>query len=128
MWISLWLKAMWPRRNIVLVQIFQHILDNIFDQIENINNFIINLSLEQNLALVNFLGTFIIVITVINILFIFYSNKIIDYFKLETRYPKLAFYINLRRKFQEYYLLWNTFIIIIISILMSLINLLVFFA
>lgn len=101
-------------------------LDNISEQIDNINNFFLSLSHEQNLALFNFSGTFVITITVINILFIFYGNKLLDYFNLEKRYPKIAYFINLRRKFQEYYLLWNTFIIIIVSIIMLIINFLFF--
>ena len=80
-------------------------LDNISDNIDNINNFFINLSHEQNFALFNFLGIFVIFITLINILFIFYGNKLLDYFNLENRFPRLAVYINLRRKFQQYYLL-----------------------
>jgi hypothetical protein len=81
------------------------ILDNISDHLENINNFFINLTPEQNFALFNFSGTFVIFVTIINILFIFYGNKLIDYFNLEIRFPRLAFLINLRRKFQQYYLL-----------------------
>ena len=87
-------------------------LDNISDNIDNINNFFINLSHEQNIALFNFSGILLIFITLINILFIFYGNKLLDYFNLENRFPRLAIFINLRRKFQQYYLLWDTFIVI----------------
>lgn len=103
------------------------ILDNISDHLENINNFFINLTPEQNFALFNFSGTFVIFVTIINILFIFYGNKLIDYFNLEIRFPRLAFLINLRRKFQQYYLLWNTFIIFIVSLIMLFVNLLMIF-
>ena len=75
------------------------------DFITHFNNYLSSLSIEQNIALINLFGIFIIMVTLINILFIFYSNKVIDYFNLDKRYPKLAKFINLRRTFQNYYML-----------------------
>lgn len=58
----------------------------------------------QNLAIINLFGIFVIVVSIISIVFIFYGNKLLDYFNLEARYPKLAKLIILRRKFNQYYL------------------------
>lgn len=43
----------------------------------------------------------------VNILFIFYGDKLIIRYNIEKRYPKLAQLIKLRRKFQSYYLIYN---------------------
>jgi hypothetical protein len=51
----------------------------------------------------------------------YYSDKLIIYFNLEAKYPRLVKYIQLRRKFQSYYIKFN-FILIIFLILLVLYN------
>ena len=51
------------------------------------------------------------------------SNLLIDYFQLETKYPKIAKYIRLRRKFQNYYMFINILLIIFVCITILLLNL-----
>lgn len=51
---------------------------------------------------------------------------LIKYFNLEEKFPKLAKIIQLRRKFQHYYLFMNTLIIIVLLTLIISINLFVF--
>jgi hypothetical protein len=43
------------------------------------------------------------------------------------KYPKIAKFIVLRRKFQQFYLFWNIFVITIVSIIMFLMNLSILF-
>lgn len=40
-----------------------------------------------------------------NLLSVFLGNELIEYFKLETKYPKLAGFFRLRLKFKKYYLI-----------------------
>ena len=41
-----------------------------------------------------------------------YSNYLLDRFKLEEKYPKIALFINYRRKLSKYYLISNFLLII----------------
>lgn len=64
----------------------------------------------------------IIISSCISIIFIFYGDYLIQKFNIEKRFPKLAKIIQLRRKFQRYYLLaaisW-IFIVSFIEIIFS---------
>ena len=95
--------------------------------LDNFNHYLSTLNLEQSLAITNLFGIFIILVTLISIIFIFYGNIILNYFNLEDRYPKIANIIILRRKFQQYYLLWNIVLITIVLVVMFLINLTMLF-
>jgi hypothetical protein len=101
-------------------------MDSFYKFIENFNNWLASLDYAQNIAFINLSGIFVIMVTLISIIFIFYGNKILDYLNLEQRYPKIAKLILLRRKFQQYYLLWDIFLITIILIAMFLMNLTLF--
>jgi hypothetical protein len=70
------------------------------------------LSVEENLAITNILGCFVIAITLFSIINIFFGNEIIKSLKLDERFPKIKKFIELRLKFQRYYLFINTLIII----------------
>lgn len=61
--------------------------------------------------MIQIFGGITILLSLISILSVFYSNFFIEYFKLEQRFPRLAKIIALRRKFQQYYLLFNISII-----------------
>lgn len=100
---------------------------NLIEFLSNLKDYIMNLNYEQNLAFVNLSGIFVIMVTLMSIVSIFYSNKLLNYFNLESRYPKLAKLILLRLKFQQYYLFVNVLIITIVSIIMFALNLTVFF-
>ena len=62
-----------------------------------------------------------------NILSAILGNEIINSFKLEDRFPKLAGILKLRLKFQRYYLILNFSLIFIFCIASILINLLVLY-
>ena len=75
------------------------------------------------------MGLCLILLSLLQIIFIFYGNKLLDYFIRETeeKYPKIAKIIQLRRTFQQFYLLLNIFIIAIVSIIMLFFNLTFFY-
>jgi hypothetical protein len=54
----------------------------------------------------------------VSIVFIFYGDFLISHFNLETKYPKLTNLIQLRRQFQQYYLI-TSILIILSSILIE---------
>jgi hypothetical protein len=73
------------------------------------------------------MGLGLILLSLLQIIFIFYGTVILDNLNLETRYPKLAKIIQLRRTFQQFYLLLNICIIAIVSIIMLFFNLTFFY-
>lgn len=101
--------------------------DSIYKYIDNFNHYMASLNYEQNIAIINLFGIFVIIVSLISIVFIFYGNIILDYLNLELKYPKIAKFIVLRRKFQQFYLFWNIFVITIVSIIMFLMNLSILF-
>nr|QKS32168.1 LAGLIDADG endonuclease [Sphaerobolus stellatus] len=82
---------------------------------ENYSNMLNNLDLEQLGALFHLLASLFILFFLFSIIVVTYNELFLNYFKLEEKYPKLAYYIKLRRKFQQYYLFLN-FILIIITL------------
>lgn len=75
-----------------------------------------NLSTEQLGALSHLLAAIFILFCVFSIIIVIYGEFLLNYFKLEEKYPKLGRIIKLRRIFQQYYLFIN-FIFIIITLL-----------
>nr|YP_010130265.1 hypothetical protein KQ422_mgp033 [Clavaria fumosa]QPZ51167.1 hypothetical protein [Clavaria fumosa] len=84
--------------------------------IEKYKDFLSTLSVEQIAAIVNILGYIIIISSIISIAAVLYGDFLIRYFKLEERFPKLAVFISIRRKFQRYYLNYNFIVILLISL------------
>lgn len=89
---------------------------------DSLQQFIFNLNYEQNLAVVHISGSVFIIITLLSIVSIFYGDQLILYFKLEERFPRFAKYIQLRRKFQNYYILTSLLIIFTILIIIIFLN------
>jgi hypothetical protein len=103
-----------------------YLISNIWEQVENINQWLSSITYEQNIAFTNLSGTFLIFVTILSIIGIFYGDKLLNYLNLEERYPKIAKYITLRRKFQQFYLLINILIILVVTIIMFVMNLTLF--
>ena len=95
-------------------------LDFLYDYLDS-------LTLLQESAFFHIAVLLAIGLTVFNILSVIAGNQIIDYFKLEVRYPKLAGFFRLRLKFQKYYLVLNFSLIFLIIFWALLLNLLVLF-
>jgi hypothetical protein len=98
-----------------------------FNPIERIQDFLSVLNFEQTLAFVHLSGSFVIALCLLSLFTVFYSDKLIIYFKLEEKFPRIGKYIQLRRKFQHYYFLINVFIIIFILIGIVYVNTLILF-
>lgn len=81
---------------------------------------------EQNLAMSNISGSMFIIFSLISIISIFYGEKLLIFFDLENRFPKLAKFIQIRRKFQQYYLLMNISLIFIVLLLIIYVNIIEF--
>jgi hypothetical protein len=57
---------------------------------------------------------------------VFYGDSLIKYFKIEEKYPRIAKYIQLRRKFQQYYFFISTLWIFLALVTVLLFNLWLF--
>jgi len=94
--------------------------------LDSLQSFFDVLNYEQNLAIVHISGSMFILFSLISIISIFYGEKLIIYFDLENRFPKIAKFIQIRRKFQQYYFLINIGLIIIVLAIIIYINIIVF--
>jgi len=61
----------------------------------------------------------VIIASSISIVFVFFGEYLIQRFDLENRYPRLAVFIKLRRKFQRYYLILNIFYLIFVGLVLG---------
>jgi hypothetical protein len=94
--------------------------------LDSLQSIIDGFNYEQNLAMSNILGSMFIIFSLISIISIFYGEKLIIFFDLENRFPKIAKFIQIRRKFQQYYLLMNISLIIIVLLLIIYVNIIEF--
>lgn len=84
--------------------------------IENWYEFLSHLSTAQLGALTHIFSSIFILSCLVTIILIVYGDFLLDYLKLEVKYPKLARLIKLRRAFKHFYLFIN-FMLIIITLL-----------
>ena len=71
-----------------------------------------NLDIYDKISLSLLYLNSVIISGLISIIFIFYGDYLINKFQLETRFPKLAKIIQLRRKYQQYYLILSILFIL----------------
>lgn len=90
--------------------------------IDSINQFLSTLNFEQTLAILHISGSIFILISLYSILLIFLGENFIKFFNLEEKYPKIANFINIRRKFQKYYISINVIIIVFVLLTIIYIN------
>lgn len=78
---------------------------NIFNGvIEKWYDLLNSLSFDQMAIFANTLVAFLVLLCLFNIILIIYGEFLIEYFKLEERFPKLAKLIQLRRKLRRFYM------------------------
>jgi len=87
------------------------------------NGFVHQLTIEQYVSVVHIITSITLLTCLFNIIIIIYSDFLINYFKIEEKYPKFGRLIKLRRKFQHLSLLWNIIFIVFISCSIIYINL-----
>ena len=75
--------------------------------LETLNDYISSLTPLETLSFMHICGSIVILFSLFSILTIFYGEFFIQKFSLETKYPKLAKFIQLRIKFQQYYFIVN---------------------
>jgi hypothetical protein len=97
--------------------------DHIFIEFQN---YLSSLPLEKIGALGHILISIAILMSLVSIIFIFYGDFLIKYFNLEEKFPKLARFIQFRRKFQQYYFAVNICFIILALFLIIYVNYIVF--
>jgi hypothetical protein len=90
--------------------------DSIKEIINKWNEVLSTLSPTELGALTYLFSSVLILLCLITIMGIVYSDLLLNYFKLEEKYPKLGQYLKIRKMFQQYYLFIN-FMIIIITLL-----------
>nr|UZS77742.1 hypothetical protein [Lentinula edodes]UZS77792.1 hypothetical protein [Lentinula edodes]UZS77842.1 hypothetical protein [Lentinula edodes]UZS77892.1 hypothetical protein [Lentinula edodes]UZS77942.1 hypothetical protein [Lentinula edodes] len=71
-----------------------------------------SLSGISKLACTMLFSSSIILWCIFGILLNLYGNYLLDRFNLEERYPKIALFINYRRKLSKYYIMSNFLVII----------------
>jgi hypothetical protein len=114
------------------------VIDNILEFIDNTNGFACiqtfkdllsnyyqifdSLTIVQKSTLFQILFCISLLLCIYYILIAYYSDKLIIYFNLETKYPRLTIYIQLIRKFQHYNIKFNLILIIILTFLLLYIN------
>src|SRR3979411_440646 len=78
----------------------------------NLNKYISQLNFEQLGAFVHLSTSIFMLFCLLSIITIIYSDFLINYFKLEDKYPKLSRILKIRKMFQQYYLFINFIFII----------------
>jgi hypothetical protein len=71
---------------------------------------------EQLGALTNFFFSTVILSSSLSLISIYFGEYLLNKFNIEERYPRIAKFINLRRKFQRYYIKLSLFYIVLCSI------------
>lgn len=101
--------------------------DNVlYNLIKEYKEFLSTLSVYQLCMIINLSLSIFILTCLISILFAFYGNFFINKLSLETKYPKLSGIIRLRMKFQHYYIITNSLLIIIALFVMGYVNICTF--
>lgn len=91
-----------------------------------IQNHLNILTLSQKGALFHIFISLAMLFSLLTLFSVFYGEYFIQRFKLEEKYPKLSRFIKFRSKFQHYYFILNTILIILSLLLIIFVNCLVF--
>ena len=89
------------------------VIENIKEIFNNYINFLDTLTLHQLGSLANLLAAIFILFCLFSVIVIIYSNIILNYLKLEEKFPRLANFIHYRKKFQNFFLFINLLLIVI---------------
>jgi hypothetical protein len=102
----------------------------LIDSFENLINaykeFLTVLDTEQLCNLMTITSSLLIFICLFHIFIINFGNEIIDYFELESKYPKLAKFIRIRKNLQKFNIFINYLIILLALIFIIYINCITF--
>lgn len=103
---------------------FDKFLDDniIMNSINDFKEYLSNLSMTEICLVINISSSIFILTCLVSIILSVYGNFILNKFSLESKYPKLAFFIKLRIKLQHSYVIINTIFILIALIGMIIVN------
>lgn len=101
------------------------LINQINEYISSYQKFLSPLTLEELGALTHISISIFILLCLISLISVFYSDILIKYFKLEEKYTWIAKAIKIRRQFQQYYFLLNTILIVVALFAIIYINLIV---
>ena len=88
-------------------------IDDINQIMSNYQAFLDNLTLDQKYAVIHILLSIIIFLSLFNIIGLYLGDELIKFLKLEEKYPKIAKYIRLRRRFITYNIIFDSLIILL---------------
>lgn len=83
------------------------------NQLENFRVLFSQLNFEQLWAISHIFSSVFILLCLMSIISVIYSDYLLNYLKIEDKYPKLGRIIKLRKMYQQYYLILNLLFIII---------------
>jgi len=94
--------------------------------IDNYREFLTTLSSEQMVIVFNISGYIMLLFTLTSITTLLIGDQLINFFKLETKYPKLAKYIKLKQTLNKHYLRFYIVLFYILLLLLISINIFMF--
>ena len=101
-------------------------IDSIYEFMKSFDHFIGSLDLIHQLTIVHMFACICLIFSLFSLIAILYGDYLIRRFDLETKYPKLAKWIQLRRKLQNYSLIWNFILIFSVIIVIFIVNIWLF--
>ena len=101
-------------------------MEDIFQAIDLYRDYLDTLTLQQHYALVHLIFFIALVVSIINLASVFYSESLIKYLDLETKFPRFSKFFILRRTLKMYYFGWHLSIIFLVLLLLFYFNIRVF--
>ena len=95
------------------------------DFVNDIYNILTSLSQDHLIAVTHISGCVTIFYCIIAIISALFGDKLITYLDLENKFPKLSKFIKLRRKYLEFTLILNIFLILLVISLIVYVNILI---
>ncbi len=96
--------------------------DSFHESIEVFKNFLSTLQIEQIISVAHLCAILFLFSCLFSIVSVIFGDFLIKHLKLEDKYPKVAIYIQIRRKFQRYYLILDIGLIFTMLIALTLLN------
>ncbi len=85
-----------------------------------------NLNYFQNIAIAHLSAIVFIFLSVISLVSIYFGDYLLNKYNIKSKYPRIHKFIQLRRKFQRFYLILDLTIIFIMLIILAISNIILF--
>jgi hypothetical protein len=118
--------------NSELLELFNKIDDCVknnlidLDVFNQMQSYINNLNVFQTLALSHLFAIILIFLLLIDLMSIYFSDYLLEKFNIKNKYPRICKILEIRRKFQKFYLIKDLIIIIIILVALLYLNIMLF--